>query len=345
MENENNASYKTEITVVIPNLNGIRYLPKCLSSLKNQTFKKFDVIIVDNGSTDGSVDLIKEDYRWARLIEFSENTGFAKACNTGIKASRGEYAVILNNDTEVMPTWLEELYRVIEKDKKIGMVASKIYLNMETREIDSVGMIIFLDGIGRQRGRGEIDIGQFDNEEEILFAHGCAAMCRIEMLNEIGLLDEDFFAYAEDTDLGLRSWLAGWKVVTAPKAVVYHKYSATAGKYTSLKAMLVERNRIFVTIKNYPFTLLCMVPFFTLWRFIVQLYGIIINKGNTARFKETYSTKEIVVTVLSAYLSALRYLPLMFKKRRDVKRNISGSEIIKIIMKNRISASELILRD
>jgi len=320
-------------------------LPNCLSSLQKQTFKNFDVIVVDNGSTDGSVNLIKKGYPWVRVIELSKNTGFAKACNTGITASDAKYAVVLNNDTEVMPDWLEELYKAIESDNEAGMAASKILLNKESRAIDSVGMLIYPDGIGRQRGRGEIDRGQFDNDNETLLAHGCAAIYRRKMLDEIGMFDEDFFAYVEDMDLGLRGRFAGWKAVTAPKAVVYHKYSATAGKYTSLKAMLIERNRIMAAVKNFPLTWLSLSPFYTIWRIVVQIYGIMINKGSSARFKENYPAKEIVVTMFKAYTSALKHMPLMLRKRRQRVKRISNREYIKILKRYRISAAELILKD
>jgi len=345
MEKKDKNSPKTEISVIIPNFNGANFLHGCLSSLENQTFRNFEVIVVDNGSRDSSVTLIKNNYPWVRLIELSENTGFAKACNTGIKASQGEYVAILNNDTEVMPGWLEELYKAIEADKEAGMAASKILLNMESREIDSVGMLIYPDGIGRQKGRGEIDRKQFDSDKETLFAHGCAAMYRMDMLKEIGLFDEDFFAYAEDTDLGLRGRFAGWKAVTAPKAVVYHKYSATTGKYSSLKAMLIERNRIMAAVKNFPFTWVCLSPFYTMWRFCFQLYGVLINKGSSARFKESYSAKEIIIVLLKAYASALKHIPLMLKKRRQRIKKISNREYIKILKKYRITAAELILKD
>lgn len=345
MEKKDKNSHKTEISVIIPNFNGANFLSNCLSSLQKQTFKNFDVIVVDNGSTDNSVNLTKNSYPWVRLIELSENTGFAKACNTGINASQAKHVAILNNDTEVMPDWLEELYRAIEENKGAGMAASKILLNLESREIDSVGMLIYPDGIGRQKGRGEIDRKQFDNDKETLFAHGCAAMYRMEMLKEIGLFDEDFFAYAEDTDIGLRGRFAGWKAVTAPKAVVYHKYSATAGKYTSLKAMLIERNRIMAAVKNFPFTWLCLSPFYTMWRIGFQIYGVLINKGSSARFKESYPAKEIFIIMLKAYASALKHIPLMLKKRKQRVKKISNREFIKILKRYKITAAELILKD
>ena len=244
-----------------------------------------------------------------------------------------------------MPQWIESLFNAAEKDKLVGMVASKILLNLEPPIIDSVGMLIYPDGIGRQRGRLEIDTGQFDRYEEILFPSACAALYKKEMLQEIGLFDEDFFAYCEDTDIGLRGRLAGWKAVFAPKAIVYHKYSSTGGKYSAFKAMHVERNRIWVALKNFPLTWILRLPYYSLKRYVVQLYGILASRGSTARFKETYSTTDIILTMMKAYLAALSGVQLMLKKRKKRMRKISNREFSTILAKYRISVRELILRD
>jgi GT2 family glycosyltransferase len=206
-------------------------------------------------------------------------------------------------------------------------------------------MLIYPDGIGRQRGRGEIDRGQFDREEEILYPSGCAALYKKIMLDEIGLLDEDFFTYCEDTDLGLRGRWAGWGAVLAPNAVVYHKYSAAAGEYSTFKAMHVERNRIWVAVKNFPFSWLLMIPYFTLKRYAAQAYGIVFSKGSSAKFKEAHSASDIAVTVTKAYLSALKRLPSMIKKRRRIKKAVSSGDFIRLLRKHRISVSELVLMD
>ena len=334
-----------EISVVIPNLNGMKYLNACLSSLQNQTFRNYETIVVDNSSHDGSADFIRKEFQQVKLIELMENRGFAEGCNTGIRVSAGRYIAVLNNDTEVEPQWLEELYKASEKDKRTGMAASKILLDRQTGEIDSAGMLIYPDGIGRQRGRGEIDNGQFDREEETLYPSGCAALYKKEMLDEIGLFDEDFFAYCEDTDLGLRGVRAGWKAVLAPKAVVYHKYSGVAGKYSVFKALQVERNRIWVAVKNFPLPWLLMVPYFTLKRYIVQTYGMIVSRGSASKFKESQPPAAIASTMVRAYLSAMKALPAMLKKRKAINKKISSREFIKLMKKYRISVSELVLKD
>lgn len=333
------------ISIVIPNLNGMKYLPGCLSSLRNQTFSNFEIILVDNGSKDSSTYFIRKEFPQVKLIELEENHGFAEGCNIGIRAAAGTFIVVLNNDTEVEPQWLEALYEAATIDKNTGMVASKILLDRQTREIDSAGMLIYPDGIGRQRGRGEIDKGQFDMQEETLYPSGCAALYKREMLDEIGLFDEDFFAYCEDTDLGLRGLRAGWKAVLASKAVVYHKYSGAAGKYSLFKALHVERNRIWVAVKNFPLPWLLLAPYFTLKRYVVQAYGMAVSRGSASKFKESQPPAAIVSTIVRAYVSAMKALPAMLKKRKAIKKKISSREFIKLMKKYRISVSELVLKD
>jgi GT2 family glycosyltransferase len=333
------------ISVVIPNWNGAEHLEACLPALHKQTFADFEVIVVDNGSDDDSVSLIKSNYPSVTIIELAENTGFAAACNQGIRAARGEYIALLNNDTEVDPGWLEALHHAAAQDDRIGMVASKILLNLDTREIDSVGMLVYADGIGRQRGRGRIDDGRFDEAEEILYPSACAAMYKREMFEDIGLFDEDFFLYCEDTDLGLRGRRAGWKAVFAPKAVVLHKYSMTGGGYSLFKAMHVERNRMWVGIKNFPFSWVMMMPFHTFLRYFFQTCGMISSRGSTARLKESHSLKDIFATGARAYISALRGLPSMLRKRKSIMKSGANKELVLVMRKHLIAVRELILHD
>ena len=183
------------ISVIIANLNGEAYLPDCLQSLSNQTFRDFEVILVDNGSTDRSLDLLKKDFPWVKVISLQKNTGFAQGNNIGFAASSAQYVATLNNDTIADRSWLQALYEAAKTDRSIGMVASKIFLGREGREIDSAGMVLYPDGMSRQRGRGQEDNGQFDGIREVLFPSACAALYRHEMLKETGYFDEDFFLY------------------------------------------------------------------------------------------------------------------------------------------------------
>jgi GT2 family glycosyltransferase len=344
-KNPNHLTPHCVISVVIPNWNGARYLEACLPALHRQSFTDAEIIVVDNGSEDESVNLIRRDYPSVRLIELPENVGFAAACNHGIRDARGRFIVLLNNDTEADPGWLEALHDAAVRDKTIGMVASKILLSLETCEIDSVGMLVYADGIGRQRGRGRIDDGRFDKVEEILYPSACAALYKKEMFDDIGLFDEDFFLYCEDTDLGLRAQRAGWKAVFAPKAVVLHKYSMTGGGYSLFKAMHVERNRMWVGIKNFPISWIVRMPFHTLRRYFFQACSMVSSRGSTARLKESHSFIAIVWTGARAYMSAFAKMPSMLRKRKEIRRTGTDAELAAIMRKHLISARELILHD
>ena len=335
------------ISIIIVNLNGEEYLGDCLRSLDAQSFREFEVIVVDNGSTDGSLSLIRNKFPWVRLIDLEENMGFSRGNNLGIVKADTKYIATLNNDTIADSGWLEALYQAAEMDSTIGMVASKILLGKDGRTIDSVGMLVYPDGMSRQQGRGETDQHQFDGIKDILFPSACAALYRCEMLQRIGYFDEDFFSYCEDTDLGLRARLAGWKAVLAPLAEIRHLYSQTGGPYSSFKAYHVERNRMWVLLKDLPLSYIVMFPLYSLWRYLVQAYSLLTGKGNVARFAESAGRSGLMMVVLRAYVDALSRLPKMLAKRRDIwsRKLLSVTEYKRLLRKHHISAQELILRD
>ncbi len=335
------------ISVIIANLDGERYLPDCLRSLAGQTFRDFEVIVVDNGSTDGSLDLLKKDFPWVKVIALETNTGFARANNIGFERSSSEYVATINNDTIAAPGWLQALYEAAESDRSIGMVASKIFLGREGSVIDSAGMLIYPDGMSRQRGHGEIDKGQFDGIVEVLFPSACAALYRREMLRETGYFDEDFFSYCEDSDLGLRGRLAGWRAVLVPRATVRHLYSGTGGKYSGFKAFHVERNHLWVLLKNMPSWYILTLPFYTFWRYIVQIYGLFSGKGSVARLAENAPMSHLAVVVIRAYLGAVMGSRRTLRKRKKIwrEKRVDLKEYGDILKRHRITASELMLRD
>ena len=184
-----NTGNKPLVSVVVLNLNGLRYLKGCLSSLSKQTATSFEVILVDNGSSDGSAEYVRNNFPSVRLIENKTNLGFAAGNNQGIRMARGKYIATLNNDTEVDSEWLKNLVEVMESDNGLGMCASKIHNFDDPNVIDGVGMLIYPDGMSRARGRLEEDRGQYSKIEEILLPSACAALYRRKMLDEIGLFD------------------------------------------------------------------------------------------------------------------------------------------------------------
>jgi GT2 family glycosyltransferase len=337
------------VSIVIVNWNGKRFLKGCLESVFAHGYNNIEVIFVDNGSTDGSVEFVREYFPQTVVLEIKENLGFAAGNNLGIEVARGEFIATLNNDTELADGFIEKLVEAAEgSGQRVGMWAPKI-LSMEERDIiDSVGgLLIYPDGLAKGRGRLEKDIGQYDGERDILMPSACAALYRKEMLEEIGLFDEDFFAYCEDTDLGLRARLSGWKAVSVPEAVIYHYYSATGGRYTPTKAYLVERNHFWVAIKNLPPLNLLVSPFYTLWRYLVQLYGIITRSGAGGRFTEEFSSLKLLFMVLKAYGGAIWGLPKMLSKRRMIQstRKVSAEDVRGWFKTYGISAAGLVLKD
>jgi GT2 family glycosyltransferase len=242
------------VSIIIPNWNGLHHLESCLSSLQNQTFSDFEVILVDNHSSDGSQEYVREKFPEVRLVELESNLGFTGGCNAGYDVAQGDLIVLLNNDTEADANWLSSLEEAFEKDDRIGIVATKIMLFDRRDHIHSAGDIYSIDGIPNNRGVWQEDVGQYDREEEIFSACGAAAAYRRSMIDEIGFLDDDFYFSCEDVDLGWRAHLAGWKVRYAPKAIVYHKLKATGGSVTG--SYYDGRNFLYLIWKNYPWSLL-----------------------------------------------------------------------------------------
>ena len=198
------------MSVVVVTWNRRDLLRCCLESLAEQSLPSVEVIVVDNGSRDGSPEMVAREFAsgWPyalKLIRNAENRGFCQANNQGIAASRGEFVALLNNDAEAGPGWLEALVRAFDKRPGVGMAASKILVHEDPARIDKAGHLIYLDGQNRGRGTGELDSGQYDRMEEVLWPDGCAAMYRRRMLEQIGGFDEDLFAYGDDAELGLRA--------------------------------------------------------------------------------------------------------------------------------------------
>jgi GT2 family glycosyltransferase len=334
--------------VVIPNLNGRNLLGDCLISLDKQTFRDFEVILVDNGSDDRSVDFVKDNFQWvAKIIENSENAGFAGASNQGIEASGGEYVVLLNNDTEAHPAWLAELVTTADGNPDTGMLASKTLFFDKRDTIDTAGHLFYPDGLNRGRGRLEADEGQYDDKTDVFFPSGCAALYRKSMLDEIGLFDEAHFAYGDDTDIGIRGRLAGWKCLFVPEAIVYHHYSMTTGVYSPAKVYLVERNRIWIVWKYFPAKHLLASPFYSAVRYMYQLYGSLSGRGAAGKFTREYSPLRLYWAVIRAYFSAFRGLPRVLRKRKKMMklRNVTTSEIDRWFRDYRMSVREISLKD
>ena len=241
-------------SIIIPHYNGRHHLADCLGALAAQTCRDFEVILVDNGSTDDSVAYTRAHYPWVQVVELGRNTGFTGACNAGYAAARGEIIVLLNNDTAVAPDWLAAILAAFRRHPRVGIVAGKMLLFDQRDRLHTAGDYYRLDGIPGNRGVWQKDAGQYDQERFVFSACGGAAAYRRALIEEIGFLDDDFFFSCEDVDMGWRAHLAGWRVLYVPDAVVYHKLKATGGDVTS--SYYDGRNFLYLIWKNYPASLL-----------------------------------------------------------------------------------------
>jgi GT2 family glycosyltransferase len=337
------------VTVLVVNWQGEAVIEECLGSLVRQAYSPLEILVVDNGSTDRSISMIRERFGdRVSLIENPTNLGFAAGNNVGLRVAKGKYVALLNNDAVADPLWVGEMVKRAEADPTIGMCASKIYSYDEPGILDSAGgLLIYPDGLSRGRGRLEEDRGQYDDAEETLMPSACACLYRREMFDAVGFFDEDFFAYSEDADLGLRGRLAGWRCVFVPRATVRHRYSASAGRYSPLKAFLAERNRIWVGVKNLPLSVLTLGPIYTFWRLLLHAYAVVAGRGASGKYAERYPAGSLVLIALKAYLSAMAGLPKMWGKRRKIQRSrkVSSGEIRRWLKRYRIGARELAFKE
>ena len=242
----------TRVSVVIVNWNGRHFLERCFRALLAQTCRDFEIVLVDNGSQDGSVPFVKEHFPQVRVITNSRNRGFAAANNQAIRATDAEFVATLNNDTEVDPAWLGELVQAADTDERVGACASRMLFADRPDVINSAGIALDRAGIAWDWRGGEKDNLEGQEPVAIFGASAGAALYRRAMLDEIGLFDEDFFAYLEDVDLAWRAQWAGWRALCVPTARVLHLHSGTAVEGSPFKARLLGRNKVWLIAKNYP---------------------------------------------------------------------------------------------
>lgn len=296
---------KTNVAVVIPNWNGADFLRDCLDSLMNQTHPGH-IIVVDNGSTDESLEIITE-FSGVELISLEENIGFAGGVNRGIERALDmgcEYIALFNNDAVAEQGWLKELLKAADAHEDAGIVTGK-FMKLDKKHIDSTGDFCRTDGMPSPRGRGQTDTGQFDSPEYVFGATGGSSLYRAHALREIGIFDEDFFAYFEDVDISFRAQLAGWMVWYQPTAVSYHRIGGTSSRLGSFARYHSIKNYIYLYNKNMPSSLF--------WKykplFFVRLARMFAGSVRDGEF----------FTFLRAFLAAVLATPKTLTKRRHIQ--------------------------
>ncbi len=319
------------MTVVVPTLAADETLAACLDSLRQQTFRDFEIIVVDNSGRNAV-----EQRDGVRVISNQKNVGFGAAFNQAFHQSASPFLAILNDDATAHPAWLECLLNAVEARPDVGMCASRVLLASDGR-LDSAGMLLCADGSSKQRGHLESP-ETYPRRQEALLPSGSAAFYRREMLEEIGLFDESFFLYCEDTDLGLRARWAAWECLYVPDAVVEHRYSHSAGKASALKAYYVERNRLFLAVKNLPMPDLLLAPFYSVaryfWHFVYAMQG----RGKAADFQQAgNSAAQLPLIVLRAHLAMLGRLPTLWQQRRCRKQRFTPKQFRRLIRRFSIS--------
>lgn len=320
------------ISIIIVNYSGKKFLKDCFNSLKNINYNNFEVIMVDNGSTDDSVKYVKSSFPWVRVIQNEKNLGFAQGNNIGIKASRGEYILFLNNDTIVEPDFLIELVKIIESNPSIGVCQSKLLLMDDKNMLDSVGSFLTQWGFISFEGVYERDNGQYDKYREVFSVKGVSMIVRRKVLEEVGIFDSDFFAYFEESDLCWRAWLGGYKVAFVPWSIVYHKFGGTS---TDLGLPFVYyhsyKNRICSLIKNLNMKnlinflpihiILCIgISFYYIFRKLQMRKGLAILKAimwTIINFNKTLEKRKFIQEKVRKFPDT--YIMSKVLKKRNIK--------------------------
>ena len=330
------------VTVTIPTLAADDAYLDCLRSLGSQTLREFDIVVVDNSGADrvnasGQLGALSANLR-VRVISNQHNVGFGAAINQGYRDSSSEYLAPLNDDAIAHPDWLAALVDFADRNQNVGMLASQVRL-AGTNTLDSAGMLLASDGSSKQKGHSQ-STTDFGQTTDALFPSGSASLLRRDMLEDVGLFDEEFFLYCEDSDLGLRARWAGWDCKYVPQAIVEHRYSHSAGRASALKAFYVERNRLYLTLKNFPARMLWLVPFAAIVRYAWHVVAMFGGHGKGAEYRAAgNSAASLPWLVLRAHWAALCNLPELLRQRRRIfaNRRIEIAAFTKLAHRHSIS--------
>lgn len=328
------------VTVAIPTLASDETLADCVRSVAGQTLPDIEIIVIDN-SGQGLARRVPGVSEAATIVENSTNVGFGAAVNQAIRASTAEFVAVINDDAAADPSWLETMLAAARQRYEIGMCAPQIRFHGEDR-LDSAGMLIGSDGSSKQRGHGR-PVSEYCRKAHVLLPSGCAALYRRDMLDEVGLFDESFFLYCEDTDLGLRARWKLWECIYVPEAIVEHRYSRSSGRASKMKAWYVERNRLRVAIRNLPAPILALAPLYSVVRYFWHTVYMF-SGGKAAEFRETEGNALVLPwLVLRANIDLLLHLPGLLRQRREIRKGarMSGRQFVRLMRSHSVSPRQV----
>jgi len=310
---------KRSCSAIVVNWNSGHDLADCLDSLLAQNRPFDEIIVVDNGSTDGSDRAAME--KGISFYKLQHNQGFASAANLGATKAESAFLAFINPDVVLDPYWLEHMLDPFDKFGKIGQAGGKVLFEDAPYKVENTGHLMFFDGLNRARSRGRRDLNVIDELGPPFFPSGCAAVYLKKAFDAANGFCEEMFAFGEDADLGIRLRMMGYDCAYVPKAISRHKLSNSAGRWSENKAYLVERNRIWVLTRTFPLAAFIFSPTFTTFRHILQLIAILKGRGAPARFVDSSGAYELAKTALRAYRDALAGLPGQIVKRREFRRS------------------------
>ena len=292
------------VSVIILNFNGGDLLRKCLQSVFKTDYPDYEVLVVDNGSTDESCVMVEKEFPRVQLVRNQENCGYSEGNNVGILHSIGEFIVLLNNDTVVHSGWLSELVREAERNPECFYQPKILFVG--SNRINSAGNCVQLFGFAFPRGMGEVDVGQYDSKCEVSYASGACVLASRRLVEDVGLLDEGFFTFYEDVNWGWRALMRGYKTVYVPSAVIYHRWGSSWGRLmSSKKFFLIERSRIASVFRNYSFrTLVVLFPEIVFVELLVFSYC----------FLRGFLSEKMCV-----YTDLLRFRRVLLSQRRELQ--------------------------
>lgn len=351
-----------DTAVVTVNWNGKQHLENCFESLRKQSDQNFQIVFLDNGSTDGSVGFVKKNYPEVSIIRLADNAGFAQPNNIAIRTTflnpNIKYIITLNNDAEATEDYIKEMRSTIQKYENEGVVAIQPRLMnfYEKEKFDATGVLTTFEFSAVNRGRGEVYKGQFNEIEKVFGSSASAALYTRKFLEEADLsrdeyFDKDYFAYYEDVDLAWRLHLMGYETIYNPKALLYHVHSATGVNYSPFKAFHIHRNHYFNIIKNAPFFHLWKVLFFMPIRYVLLVLSVVKGNGASAKIvsgekNKVEKSESVIKIVFRSWWKVLVNLPMLLRKRRMIQKNkkISNKEFKKILRENKVSVFDVIFR-